>query len=67
MGADDHGHAAGDLFQGGGARLALELAGEPGDFDAQRLQPLAEIDEVLFGENFRGRHQRHLVAGLQGL
>ncbi|MCY1423140.1 hypothetical protein D9M71_388470 [compost metagenome] len=67
VGADHHGRATGDLLQGSSSGLALELAGEPGDLDAQWLQPLAEVQEVLLGEDFGGRHQRHLVAGLQGL
>ncbi|MNF45261.1 hypothetical protein D3C84_263890 [compost metagenome] len=67
VGADHHGRAAGDPFQRRGAGLALELAGQPGDLDAERRQPFAEIEEVLLGEDFGGRHQRHLVAGLQRL
>ena len=67
VGADHHRAAAGDPFQRGGARLALELAGQPGDVDAQRFEPAAEVEEMLLGEDFRGRHQRHLVAGLQRL
>ncbi|MNZ79083.1 hypothetical protein D3C78_976770 [compost metagenome] len=67
VGADHHGRAGGDAFQCADAGLALELAGQPGDLDAQRLQPLAEGEEVLLGEDLGGRHQRHLVAGLQRL
>ena len=67
VGAHHHGRAGGDLFQGGAAALALELAGQPGDFQAQRLQPALEGDEVLFGEDLGGRHQRYLIAGLQRL
>ncbi len=67
MGADHHRAAAGDLLQRRGAGLALELAGQPGDLDAERLQPLAEVEKVLLGEDFRRRHQRHLIAGFQCL
>ncbi|MNZ97335.1 hypothetical protein D3C78_1165680 [compost metagenome] len=67
MGADHHRCTGGDLFQGAGARLALELAGQPGNFDAQRLQPALEGDEVLLGEDLGGRHQCHLVTGFQRL
>jgi hypothetical protein len=50
-----------------GAGLALELAGQPGDFDAQRFEPALEGDEVLLGEDLGGRHQRDLITGLQRL
>ncbi len=43
MGTDHHGRAAGDLLQRGCPRLALELAGQPGGFDAKWLEPFAEI------------------------
>ncbi len=67
MGAHHHGAAGSDLLQRTGARLALELAGQPGDLQPQWRQPLAEVEEVLLGENLRGGHQCHLVAGLQRL
>ena len=67
VGADHHRAAASNLLQRRGAGLALELTGQPGDFDAQRLQPAAEVEEVLLGEDLGRRHQRHLVAGLQRL
>ncbi|VVN26570.1 hypothetical protein PS624_04614 [Pseudomonas fluorescens] len=67
VGADHHRRAAGDLFQRGDAVLALELAGQPRDVDAQRFEPALEGDEVLLGENLGRRHQRDLVTGLQRL
>ncbi|MNB92028.1 hypothetical protein D3C75_391200 [compost metagenome] len=67
VGADHHRRAAGDLLQRGDAVLALELAGQPRDFNAQRLEPALEGDEVLLGENLGGRHQRNLITGLQRL
>ncbi|MCY1423266.1 hypothetical protein D9M71_389740 [compost metagenome] len=67
MGADHHRCTSGDLFQGADASLALELAGQPGHFDAQRLQPAFEGHEVLFGENLGRGHQRDLIASLQSL
>ncbi|MNJ42093.1 hypothetical protein D3C77_370440 [compost metagenome] len=67
MGADHHGGTTCDLLQGAGAGFALELAGQPGDLDAQRLQPALEGHEVLFGENLCGGHQRHLIACLERL
>ncbi len=67
MGADHHRRATGDLFQGAGAGLALELAGQPGGFDAQGGQPALEIDEVLFGEDLGRCHQCHLIARFQRL
>ncbi|MCY1459016.1 hypothetical protein D9M71_764550 [compost metagenome] len=67
MGADHHWSTAGDLLQGTGAGLALELARQPGHFDAKRLQPALEGHEVLFCKNLGGGHQRDLITGLQGL
>ena len=67
VGADHHRRAVADAFQCRRAGLALELAGQPGDFDVQRLEPLAEVEEMLLGEDLGRRHQRHLVAGLYGL
>src|SRR5690606_39711017 len=58
VGADDHGRTVGDALQSAGAGLAFKLAGQPGDFNAERLQPFAEIDKVLFGENFGGCQDR---------
>jgi hypothetical protein len=49
------------------AVLALELAGQPRDFDAQRFEPALEGDEVLLGEDLGGRHQRDLVTRFQRL
>ena len=67
VGAHHHWGAASNLLQGAGAGLALEFAGQPGDFDTQRREPFAEVDEVLLGKNLGGGHQRHLIAGLQSL
>ncbi len=67
VGAHHHRCATGNLFQGCAAGLALELACQPGDFQAQGLEPALEGDEVLLGEDFRRRHQCHLVAGFQCL
>ena len=57
MGADHHWAAAGDLLERRGAGLALELAGQPGDLDAERFEPAAEVEKVLLGEDFGRRHQ----------
>ncbi|MNJ37618.1 hypothetical protein D3C77_324470 [compost metagenome] len=67
MGTDHHGGATCNLFQSAGPGLALELTGQPGDFNAQRLQPALEGHEVLFSENLGGCHQRDLITRLQGL
>ena len=67
MGAHHHRCAGGDLLQGGDAVLAFELASQPRHLQAQRFEPALEGDEVLFGENFRRCHQRHLIASFQGL
>ena len=64
VGAHHQGAAAfGQGRQGLPARLGADAAGQPVHVDAQRRQPVAEIGQVLLGEQFRGRHQRHLVAG----
>jgi hypothetical protein len=42
--------------------LAGHLAAEPGGLDAQRRQPLAEVPQMLFGQQLGGRHDRGLVA-----
>ena len=66
--ADHQLHAA--LGHGGGGlapRLGRQAAGHPGDVHAQRLQPRGELAEVLFGQDFGGRHQRHLGPGRDGL
>ena len=34
--------------------------------NSQRLEPFPEIAEMLFGQNLRRSHQRHIVAALQG-
>ena len=50
-------------------RLALLLARQPADLDAQRREPAGEVDGVLLGQQFGRRHQSHLTAvadGLQG-
>ncbi len=67
MRADDQARrAAGDLLQRLRARLALAAAAEPRHFDAQRLQPLHQLGEMLFGQDLGGRHQRALPAGVHG-
>ena len=50
-------------------RLALLLARQPADLDAERFQPPGEVDGVLFGQQLGRGHQPHLAAvadGLQG-
>ncbi|MNP05371.1 hypothetical protein D3C76_973200 [compost metagenome] len=67
MGADHHRRATRNLLKRGDTVLALELAGQPGDFDTQRFEPALEGDEVLLGEDFGGRHQGDLITGFQRL
>jgi len=65
MRADDQlGVAGRDALDHRGARLALAAAGEPRDADAQRLQPLQQLAEMLLGEDLGRRHQRALPAGV---
>ncbi len=54
--------AGGDLGQHALARLAGDLAGQPGDADAKRLQPAAQVVQMLLGEQFGRRRQRGLLA-----
>ena len=58
--------ARGHLGQHLRARLAGHLAGQPGDANAQRLQPCPEIGQVLFGQQLGGRGQGDLLAGFHG-
>ena len=56
-----------DSGQGGGARLAGLPAGERCNGDAQGFEPTLEVQSVLVGEQFGGRHERHLPAQLYRL
>ncbi len=68
MSADHDGRVPlADSRQGGGARLAGLPAGEQGDGDTQGFEPTLEIQRVLVGEQFGGRHERHLPAQLHRL
>ncbi len=67
VGAHHHRCTCGDLFQRRRADLALELTRQPCHFQAERFEPALERDEMLFGEDLGGRHQRHLVTGFQCL
>ena len=48
------------------AALALAAATEPGDGQAQRLQPANELAEMLLGQDLGGRHQRTLPTAVDG-
>ncbi len=61
--ADDHRGTRCDPLQRRLARTPLHLAGQPGDLEPQRLEPGAQVEQMLLGQQFGGRHQRHLVAG----
>ena len=62
--ADHHGRfPGGNLRQRQRARLAGDLACEHRNGHVQRLQPPTQVGQVLFGEQFGGRHQRNLAAG----
>ncbi len=54
--------AAGDLLHHLGARLAGDLAGQPGDAHTERFQPAAQVVEMLFGQQLGGRGQCNLLA-----
>ena len=61
------GRARRDRFECRALLFGLHAAGQPGDFDAERLQPTAQLARMLLGENFSGRHERGLVAGIDRL
>ena len=61
--ADHHRRAGGHALQRLPARPPLQLAGQPFDRHAERLQPALERSQVLFGQQFRGGRQRDLVTG----
>ncbi len=61
---DEPGRAARRLLQRLRPGLALAAAAEPGHLDAQRLQPLDELGEVLLGQDLGRGHQRALPAGV---
>ena len=64
MRADDNLRGTGgDFGQHLRACLAGDLAGQPCHADAQRLQPVAQVGEVLFGQQFSGCSERGLLAG----
>ena len=63
MRADHHARrAGGDVGQHGGARLAGHLARQPHHAHAERLQPGAEIRQMLLRQQFGRRHQGDLSA-----
>ena len=44
----------------------LLTAGLQGQADAERREPFLKGSEMLFRQNFRGGHQRHVETGFQG-
>ena len=70
MGADNHLHlTASDGVLLRKTRFALLFSGKPAHLNAQRGEPGAEVIRVLLCQQFRRRHQRHLLAvgnGAQG-
>ena len=55
----------GDIAQGLVSCLAFDFARQPAAANAQRFKPGREVIEVLFGQNFGGCHQRHLITRFQ--
>ncbi len=66
MGAHHQAGTAG-RFRLGQTGLALEAAGEPGHLHPQGFEPGAQFQVMLFGQDFRGRHEGGLPAGFDGL
>jgi hypothetical protein len=61
--ADHHLRRAGShIGQHAGTRFAGDLAGQPGHADAQRFQPLAQVGQVLLGQQFGRGGERGLLA-----
>lgn len=54
-------------FERGAFLLGLETAREPRDRDAERFEPSAQLARVLFRQQLGRRHQRGLVARIDGL
>ena len=59
--------AGGDMFGGELLVFFFQAAGQPHRRDAERLQPVAQLEVMLLGEDFGGRHQRDLIAVLDHL
>ena len=59
--------AFGDAFCGGGLVLFLHAAGQPYRLQAQRNQPFAQLEIMLFGEYLGRGHECDLIAVLYGL
>ena len=36
------------------------------DSDAERLEPLGKVEEMLFGQDFSGSHEGYIVAAFEG-
>ena len=68
MGADHHRQLARrQLAEHGAPRLGAELTRQPTCLHLQRRQPGTEILEVLFGQQFGGRHHHRLITRLHRL
>ena len=68
MGTDDELRCARlDLRLGGDLVLFFQAAGEPGDVQSERLEPLGDLTKMLLSEDFGRRHERCLIAAVDGL
>ena len=67
VGADNEGRlATANGAQRRFAFLAFHAAGKPGQGDAQSLEPAGKAAPVLLGQQFRGRHNGHLIVAGDG-
>ena len=67
LGADgDGGLPRSDFFERVLARAAVELAGESGHDNTERLEPAGKVAQVLIGEQLGRRHHRHLQTAFDG-
>ena len=63
VGADHHLHLpAGNGFLLGNTRFAFLLTGKPTHLNPKGFKPGRKVAGMLFGKQFRRRHQRHLFA-----
>ena len=68
VGADDDARATRThRLETGSPLRRAELAGQPADVDAERIEPGGEVQQVLLGEDLGRRHQRDLVTGLDDI
>ncbi len=59
--------AVGDALDRQSFLFAAQRAGEPRGLDAERTEQCVDLAEMLLGKDFGGRHERRLIARVDGL